>query len=125
MLWGIFGCFSGGRRIRFFSLDAKGESMHQRLGRFLVRPVNNAIKGLAGNTHALRRVLIVKSLAVSEPHGLQFVGAKSDLLNLAKRNPSGLKIIRWRAVFDSSGTRWPRHKDSISHPCEDLKESPI
>jgi len=99
--------------------------MHQRPGCFLVGPVNDAIKGLAGNAQALRRVLIVKSLAVSEPHGLQFVGGKSDLLNLAKRNPSGLKIIRWRAVFDSSGTGWPRHKESISHLCEDLKECPI
>ena len=125
MLWGILGCFFGGGRIRFFPLNAKGETMHQRLRRLLVCPVNNAIKGLAGNTQALRRVLIVKSLAVSEPHGFQFVGGKSDLLNLAQRNPSGLKIIRWRAVFDSSGTGWPRHKDSISHPCEDLKESPI
>ncbi len=74
MLWGIFGCFSGGGRIWFFPLNAKSKSMHQCLRRFLVRPVNDAIKGLAGNAHALRRVLIVKSFAVSEPHGLQFVG---------------------------------------------------
>ena len=125
MLWGIFGCFSGGGRIRFFLLNTKGETMHQRLRRFLVRPVNNAIKGLAGNAHTLGCVLIIKPLAVSEPHSLQFVGGKSDLLNLTERNPSGLEIIRGRAMFDSSGTEWPRHEDSISHPGKDLKESPI
>ena len=69
MFWGILGCFSGGGRIRFFSLDAKGKSMHQRLGRFLVCPVNNAIKGLAGNSHALCRVLIIHSLAIRQSHG--------------------------------------------------------
>jgi len=113
MLWGILGFFSGGGRIRFFPLDAKGESMHQRLRRFLMRPVDDAIKGLAGNAHALRRVLIVKPLAVGQSHGLQFIGGKSDLLDLAQRNPSGLKIIRGRIVFDSSGAGWPRHVDSI------------
>jgi len=83
--------------------------MHQCLGRFLVSPVDDAIKGLAGNAHALRCVLIVQALAVRQSHGFQFVGSKRDLLNLAQRNSRGLEIIRGRAVFDSSGTGRPRH----------------
>lgn len=83
--------------------------MHERLGCLLVCPVNDAVKGLSGNAHALCRVLIVESLIVRQSHGLQFVGGKCDLLNLAQRNPRRLEIIRGRAVFDSSGTGWPRH----------------
>ena len=95
--------------------------MHQRLGRLLMRPVDDAVKGLSGNAHALCRILIVQALTVRQSHGLQLVGGKGDLLDLAQRNPRRLKIIHRRAMFDSSGTWWPRHNDAISHLGKDLK----
>ena len=119
MLWGIHAFFSGSKRIWFFLLYTEGEPVNQRLGGFLMRPVNNAVEGLSGNAHALRRVLIIQSLAVRQSHGFQLVSSKSNFVDLAQRNSSGLKIIRGRAVFDSSGTGWPRHVDSISHLCID------
>ena len=90
--------------------------MDQCPRRFLVGAVDDAIKGLPGNAHALGRVLIVEPFAIGQPHGFQFVGCKGDLFDLAERNASRLKIVRRRAVLDSSGTGWPRHNgNSISH----------
>lgn len=57
--------------------------MNQCLRSLLVRPVDDAIKGLPGDPHTLRSVLVVESLAVGQSHSLQFISGKSDFLYLA------------------------------------------
>jgi hypothetical protein len=90
-----------------FNLERLG--VYQGLGNFPVRRFDNPAEGLAGNTHALGSVLLVKSLQVGEADGLILVHRHGHHLQGGQRNAYRFEELAGWLATHPSAAEWSRH----------------
>jgi hypothetical protein len=72
--------FSHSRHFKLTSFNLECFALNQCLRHLFARGVDNPAKGLTGDLHLLRCLLLVQTLKVSKPDGLKFVNRQNNLL---------------------------------------------
>jgi len=76
--------------------DPYGKALDECAGGFLSRPVDDAVKGLAGNSHLLCGFQVVEFLAIRQAQSFHLIRGKGYLLEVAERDARRLEICHWR-----------------------------
>jgi hypothetical protein len=82
----------------------------QGFGNFPVRRFNNPPEGLAGNTHTLGRLLLVKPFPIGEANSFKLVQGHGDDLQRIERNTLRLEEGAGGLGPYPSATEWSRHR---------------
>ncbi|HVP06212.1 MAG TPA: hypothetical protein VMS71_00110 [Candidatus Acidoferrum sp.] len=93
-----------------FNLD--GFAVNQCVRYLLVGRLENATKGRAGNIHPCSRILLIKTIEVGKPKGLELVNSQGDFLQLHERDSARLEKRGGGKIINKAGAFWSRHSSS-------------
>lgn len=93
----------------FTSFDTKRFAVAQRVGHFSPGRLNDPSERGTGNPHLLGRPVVVQSLQVGQPDGLEFIKGQAYFIEFAQRDAPRLEVPGIWPAANSPETAWSRH----------------